>query len=50
MNKDYNWFKEKAYQFYRLYDKNMLVERIAMLELQLFRLQQQEKEEKENKK
>lgn len=49
MNKDYNWFKEKAYQFYRLYDKNMLVERIAMLELQLFRMQK-EKEEKENEK
>lgn len=49
MNKDYNWFKEKAYQFYRLYDKNMLVERIAILELQLFRMQK-EKEEKENEK
>lgn len=47
---DYDRFKDKAYEFYESYTKPMLIERIAMLELQLFRLQQEKEKEEENEK
>lgn len=40
---DYDKFKDSAYRFYEHYTKEMLIERIAMIELQLYRLQEKQK-------
>ena len=39
---DYYKFKDNAYRFYEHYTKEMLIERIAMIELQLYRLQEKQ--------